>query len=86
MFDRRQTIDELEALTGVSWSSCQRILTEELHMKQVAAKFVPRLLSECTECAAVSHEKRDDNGFAPHLLPGPGTLRYFPVSKNEERP
>ena len=46
MFDRRRTIDELEALTGVSWSSCQRILTEELHMKRVAAKFVPRLLSE----------------------------------------
>jgi len=23
MFDRCQTIDELEALTGVSWSSCQ---------------------------------------------------------------
>ena len=65
MFDRRQTIDELEALTGVSWSSCQRILTEELHMKRVVAKFVPRLLSECIECAAVSHEKRDDNGFAP---------------------
>ena len=42
MFDRRRTIDELEALTGVSWSSCQRILTEELHMKRVAAKFVPR--------------------------------------------
>ena len=46
MFDRRRTIDELEALTGVSWSSCQRILTKELHMKRVAAKFVPRLLSE----------------------------------------
>jgi len=46
MFDRRRTIDELEALTGVSWSSCQRILTEELHTKRVAAKFVPRLLSE----------------------------------------
>ena len=29
MFDRRRTIDELEALTGVSWSACQRILTEE---------------------------------------------------------
>jgi hypothetical protein len=28
MFDRRRTIDELEALTGVSWCSCQRILTE----------------------------------------------------------
>ena len=29
MFDRHRTIDELEALTGVSWSSCQRIVTEE---------------------------------------------------------
>ena len=84
MFDRRKTIDELEAMSGVSWSSCQRILTEELHMKRVAAKFVPRLFSECIGCAAVSHEKRDDNGFAPSLLPGPGTLRFFPVSKNEE--
>jgi len=33
MFDRRRTLDELEAVTGVSWSSCQQILTEELHMK-----------------------------------------------------
>ena len=23
MFDRRRTLDELEAVTGVSWSSCQ---------------------------------------------------------------
>jgi len=34
MFDRRRTIDELEALTGVSWSSYQRILTEELHFSE----------------------------------------------------
>jgi hypothetical protein len=34
MFNRRRTIDELEGMTGVSWSSCQRILTEELHMKR----------------------------------------------------
>jgi hypothetical protein len=26
----------------VSWSSCQRILSEELQMKRVAAKFMPR--------------------------------------------
>ncbi|PNF31807.1 hypothetical protein B7P43_G11369, partial [Cryptotermes secundus] len=30
---------------GISWSSCQRILTEELHMKRLEAKFVPRLLT-----------------------------------------
>ena len=29
MFDRRRTIDELEEMTGISWSSCQRILTED---------------------------------------------------------
>jgi len=44
MFDRRQTIDELEVLAGVSWSSFQRILPEELHMKQVVTKLVPLLL------------------------------------------
>jgi len=46
MFDRYRTINKLEALTGVSWSSCQRILTKELHTKRAAAKFVPCLLSE----------------------------------------
>ena len=29
MFDHHRTFDELEALTGVLWSSCQRILTED---------------------------------------------------------
>ena len=77
MFDRSQTIDELEAVTGVSWSSCQQILTEELHMKQVAAKFVPRLLSECIECAAVSHKKRDDKGFATPYSPDLAPCNFF---------
>jgi hypothetical protein len=33
LFDRRRPLDELEAVTGVSWRSCQRILTQELHIK-----------------------------------------------------
>jgi len=43
--DRRRTIDDLVDLSGVSWSSCQRILSEELQMKRVAAKFVPHVLT-----------------------------------------
>lgn len=35
--DRRFTIDEISEETGVSWSSCQRILTEDLKMRRVAA-------------------------------------------------
>jgi len=32
--DRRRTIEEIEELSGVSWSSVQRILTEDLGMKK----------------------------------------------------
>jgi len=44
--DHRYTIDELSEVTGVSWSSVQRILTQDLGMRRVAAKFIPRLLTE----------------------------------------
>ena len=44
--DCRQTTDEISEITGLSWSSCQRMLTEDLNMKRVSTKFVPRLLTE----------------------------------------
>jgi len=43
---RRYTFDELSEVTGTSWSSVQLILTEDLGMRRVAAKFVPRLFTE----------------------------------------
>ena len=43
--DRHRTIDDLVDLSGVSWSSCQWILSEELQMKRVAAKFMPYVLT-----------------------------------------
>ena len=71
MFERRRTIDELEALTAVSWSSCQRISTEELHMKRVAVKFVPLLLSEDQRanrldvCCEMKDLLKTDTDFCP---------------------
>ena len=44
--DRHYTIDQLSEVTGVSWSSVQRILTQDLGMRCVAAKFIPCLLTE----------------------------------------
>jgi len=35
------------------------------------------LLSECIECAAVSHEKRDDNGFTPPYSPDLASCDIF---------
>jgi len=42
--DCRRTNDLVD-LSGVSWSSCQRILSKELQMRRVAAKFVPHVLT-----------------------------------------
>ena len=45
--DRRYTIDEISEATGVSCSSCRRILTVDLDMRRGApAKFVRRLLTQ----------------------------------------
>ena len=76
MFDLRRTIDELEALTGISWSSFQRILTEELHMKRVAAKFVPRLLSDYQRanrldvCREMKDQLKSDPDFLSKINTG----------------
>jgi hypothetical protein len=39
--DRRRTIYELADTTGISYRVCQEILTENLNMCRIAAKFVP---------------------------------------------
>ena len=43
--DHHRTIDDISEITGFSRSSCQRMLTEELNIKRVSAKFVPWLLT-----------------------------------------
>jgi histone-lysine N-methyltransferase SETMAR len=44
--DHRLTIREIAEEVSISFGSCQVILTEDLAMRRVAAKFVPRLLSD----------------------------------------
>ena len=43
---RRRAIGEISEITGLSWSSCQQMLMEDLNTKRVSAKFLPRLLTE----------------------------------------
>ena len=91
VFDRRRTIDELEALTGVLWRSCQRILTEELHMKRVAAKFVPLLLSEGQRanrldvCREMKDQLKTDPAFLSKIITGdePWCYGYDPETKQQ---
>jgi len=44
--DRRRTIHDICAEVGVCYGSCQRIFTEQLSMYRIAAKFVPRVLTQ----------------------------------------
>jgi len=44
--DRRRTIHDLCAEGGIGYGSCRRILTEQLNMHRIAAKFVPRVLTQ----------------------------------------
>ena len=43
---RRRTIHDLCAEVGIGYGSCQRILTEQLNMHRIAAKFVSRALTQ----------------------------------------
>jgi len=43
--DRRLTIREVAEEVRMAFGTCQKILTEDLQMRCVTAKFVPRLLT-----------------------------------------
>jgi len=69
--DHRQTIGEISEITGLSWSLFQRMLTEDLNMKRVSTKFIPRLLTEDkkkTNCVNVCYDLREQVGNNPQIL------------------
>ena len=68
--DRRRTIDEISEVTGLSWSSCQQMLTKDLNMKRVSARFVPRLLTEdqTNSRLNVCYDLREQDGNNPQIL------------------
>jgi len=43
--DRHRTIHDIAEEVGIGYGTCQRVLTEEMGMHRVAAKFVPRILT-----------------------------------------
>jgi len=80
--DRWYTIDEISEATGVSWSSCQQILTVDLNMRCVAAKFVPRLLTQdqkntrLTLCQGLKNQIESDPHFLSKVITGDESWCY----------
>ena len=68
--DRRRTTVEISQITGLSWSSCQRMLMEHLNMRSVSTKFVPRLLTEDQKNNRfnVCYDLREQVGNDPKIL------------------
>lgn len=80
--DRRQTIEEVTERSGVTWSSIQRILSEDLGMRRVAAKFASRLLTEqqkqgwVESCSSLKEEFQNDPNFFSKVITGDESWCY----------
>ena len=81
--DRRRTIGEISEITVLSWSSCQRMLTEDLNMKRLSAKFRIAPAPHGLECAAVFGKKQHDGYPSSSLITQPCAMRLFTVPSYE---
>jgi len=52
--DRRQTIHDVCEIAGLSYGTVQRISADNLNMRHISARFVPRLLSDDQKALRVS--------------------------------
>jgi hypothetical protein len=91
--DRRRTTDDLLDLSGVSFSSCQRILSQELQMKKVVAKFVPHVLtadqkqSQVDACRELKEHLEIDPDLFSKVITGDESrcYAYDPETKQQSR-
>jgi len=80
--DRRRTIKDIAAIVNVACGTMQTILTCDLNMYRVAAKFVPRLLTpEQKEhrveiCQELHQRAPDDPSFMSRVISGDESLAY----------
>ena len=62
--DRSQTVHDIAKEVGIGYGTCQWVLTEELGMHRVAAKFVPRILTADQKQQRVAHKFLEKNKIA----------------------
>jgi response regulator of citrate/malate metabolism len=67
--DRRRTIHDIAEEVGIGYGTCQRVLTKELGMHHVAAKFVSRILTADRPHPAVSGEMQNGCHPPPTVIP-----------------
>jgi len=80
--DRRRTIRDIAEEVEVGYGTCQRVLTEELGMHGVAAKFVPRILTtdqkqhRVNVCTELHHLASNDETLLSRVITGDESWVY----------
>jgi len=80
--DRRQTIHDVCNRVGLSYRSCQHILSDELNMRQIGAKFLPRLFNndqrdhQVQVCTELQKAVRNNPNFLSRVITGDESWLY----------
>ena len=80
--DRRRTINDIAVIVNVSYGTVQTILTCDLNMHRVAAKFMPRLLTpkqkehRVTICQELRQCALDNPSFMSRVITGDESWVY----------
>lgn len=91
MEDRRRSITEVADLTGVSRSSCHRVISQDLGLRRISAKMVPRLLTaeqrqaRVEMCQEIRRQLEEDAGLLSKVITGDETwcYSYDPETKQQ---
>ena len=89
--DRRLAIDDVSMLVGISHGTYHKILTEDLKMRRVTSKFMPRLLSveqkqqRLDVCLDLKRNAANDPSFLSNVITGGETwvYAYDPETKTQ---
>jgi len=89
--DRRRTIHNIAEEVEVDYGTCQWVLTKELSMHCVAAKFVPRILTadqkeqHVNVCTELHQLTSDDETFLSRVITGDESwvYSYNPETKRQ---
>jgi len=80
--DRRLAIDDVSMLVGISHGTYHKILTEDLKMRRVTSKFMPRLLSveqkqqRLDVCLDLKRNAANDPSLLSNVITGDETWVY----------
>jgi len=80
--DHHRTIDEVSMLEGISHGTCHKILTQDLKMRHVTSKFVPRLPSvdqkqqQLDVCLDLRENAANDPSFLSNVIMDDETWVY----------